>query len=52
MLTRASAFGVAVIGAISEADDPKVAAAGFRSILDELADQDFGDLEDILGEDE
>jgi thiamine-phosphate pyrophosphorylase len=50
MLTKASAFGVAVIGAICEADDPRAAAAELRLVLDEMAKKDFGDIEEILGD--
>jgi thiamine-phosphate pyrophosphorylase len=44
-LTRASAFGIAVIGAICEADDPGAAAAQFRAVLEEMWQKDFGDIE-------
>jgi thiamine-phosphate diphosphorylase len=43
-LANAGAFGVAVIGAICEADDPRAAAAEIRRALDEMAEEIFGDI--------
>jgi thiamine-phosphate diphosphorylase len=42
MVANAGAFGVAVIGAICEAEDPRAAAAEIRRALDERAEEIFG----------
>jgi thiamine-phosphate pyrophosphorylase len=44
MVANAGAFGVAVIGAICEADDPRAAAAEIRRALEERAEEIFGNV--------
>jgi thiamine-phosphate diphosphorylase len=44
MVANAGAYGVAVIGAICEAEDPRAAAAEIRRVLDEKAEEIFGDI--------